>query len=57
MPKVNKVVRIAISGGLIGAIFTNPRKALDDMIDKHNKMVGTQYIFLNIKLQIYLFYS
>ena len=37
MSKVNKVVRIALSGGLIGAIFTNPRKALDDMIDKHNQ--------------------
>jgi len=24
-------------GGLIGAIFTNPRKALDDMIDKENQ--------------------
>jgi len=37
MNKVNKVVRLALSGGLIGMVFTNPRKALDDVIDKHNQ--------------------
>ena len=34
--KINKIVRIALSGGLIGLILTNPRKALDNMIEKNN---------------------
>ena len=34
--KINKIVRIALSGGLIGLILTNPRKALDKMIEKNN---------------------
>ena len=37
MAKVNKVVRISLSGGIIGMLTTNPRKALDDEIDKHNQ--------------------
>ena len=37
MSKVNKVVRIALSGGLFGMLTTNPRKALEDTIDTHNK--------------------
>ena len=37
MSKVNKVVRIALSGGLIGWLTTNPRKAIDDTIDKQNQ--------------------
>ena len=37
MAKVNKVVRVALSGGIIGALFTNPRKSLDDVIDKNNQ--------------------
>jgi hypothetical protein len=37
MAKKNKVVRIALSGGLIGMFTTNPRKALDDAIDSGNQ--------------------
>ena len=37
MAKVNKVVRIALSGGIIGALTTNPRKALHDVIEKNNQ--------------------
>lgn len=36
MPKKNKVVRIALMGGLLGALLTNPRRALDDKIDELN---------------------
>lgn len=36
MRKVNKVVRISLSGGLIGALATNPRRALDKAIDQAN---------------------
>ena len=35
--KINKVVRVSLSGGLIGAIFTNPRRALINTIAEHNK--------------------
>ena len=34
---VNKVVRISLSGGLIGLLTTNPRRAIDDAIDKANQ--------------------
>ena len=34
--KINKVVRVALSGGLIGAIGTNPRNALEKVIQKYN---------------------
>lgn len=36
MRKVNKVVRIALSGGLLGALLTNPRRALDSAISQAN---------------------
>ena len=36
MSKKNKVVRISLMGGLIGALTTNPRKAIEDAIDKEN---------------------
>ena len=36
MSKKNKVVRISLMGGLIGALTTNPRKALEEAIDKEN---------------------
>ena len=36
MSKKNKVARISLIGGLIGALTTNPRKALEDEIDKGN---------------------
>ena len=32
MAKINKVCRISLMGGLIGAITTNPRRALDNAI-------------------------
>ncbi|MFP3089184.1 hypothetical protein LQZ21_02520 [Treponema sp. TIM-1] len=34
--KLNKIVRVSLSGGLIGAIGTNPRKALSQTIHKYN---------------------
>ncbi len=37
MAKINKVVRISLSGGIFGMLTTNPRKALDDVIDQHNQ--------------------
>lgn len=36
MKKINKVHRIALSGGLIGALTTNPRRALDAAIADAN---------------------
>ena len=36
MSKKNKVVRISLMGGLIGALTTNPRTAREDAIDKEN---------------------
>ncbi len=36
MSATNKVVRIALSGGLIGLLFTNPRRALDKAINDAN---------------------
>ena len=35
--KTNKVVRISLAGGLIGLLTTNPRRALDETIDKQNQ--------------------
>jgi hypothetical protein len=35
--KRNKVIRLSLSGGIIGLLTTNPRKALDDAIDKANQ--------------------
>mgnify|MGYP001397737864 CR=1 FL=1 len=37
MAKKNKVSRISLMGGLLGALLTNPRKALEDSIDKGNQ--------------------
>jgi len=37
MSTKNKVTRISLMGGIIGAFTTNPRKALDDEIDKGNQ--------------------
>ncbi|MCE2782686.1 hypothetical protein [Limnohabitans sp.] len=34
--KTNKVERIFLSGGLIGMLFTNPRKALDELMIEAN---------------------
>jgi hypothetical protein len=34
--KLNKIVRVALPGGLIGALTTNPRKVLEQTIQKHN---------------------
>lgn len=34
----NKIVRISLSGGLIGVLFTNPRKALEDVIKAQNNL-------------------
>ena len=36
MYKENKIVRIALSGGIIGALCTSPRRALDAAVRKHN---------------------
>ena len=33
----NKIVRIELSGGIIGMIFTNPRRALDKEVQKQNR--------------------
>ena len=35
--KVNKLVRIALPGGIVGLLATNPRRALDNQIDKKNQ--------------------
>lgn len=35
--KRNKVVRVSLSGGIIGLLTTNPRKALEDAIDGANQ--------------------
>ena len=34
--KINKIVRVSLSGGLIGALGTNPRYVLEHVIEKHN---------------------
>jgi len=34
--KINKIVRISLSGGLIGALGVNPRYVLEHIIEKHN---------------------
>jgi hypothetical protein len=35
--KKNKISRISLMGGILGAIFTNPRKALEDEVTLGNK--------------------
>lgn len=37
MMKKNKVGRISLSGGLVGLFTTNPRRALEDHIEKSNQ--------------------
>jgi len=37
MSKKNKVTRISLIGGIIGALTTNPRKALEDEVDNGNQ--------------------
>ena len=37
MAKKNRVSRVTLMGGLIGALTTNPRKALEHEINKLNK--------------------
>ena len=37
MAKKNRVSRVTLMGGLIGALTTNPRKALENEINKLNK--------------------
>ena len=37
MATTNKVGRISLTGGIIGALFTNPRSALDKEISKANE--------------------
>ncbi|MBC6428208.1 MAG: hypothetical protein GDA55_03120 [Cellvibrionales bacterium] len=32
----NKVERISLAGGLLGLIFTDPRRALNALVKKHN---------------------
>ena len=46
MVKVNKVVRIALAGGIIGLLTTNPRRALDQRIDKENQEGWTATYFI-----------
>ena len=36
--KVNKVVRISLSGGIIGCLLTNPRRALEARIHEENQL-------------------
>lgn len=36
MAKKNRMVRIALAGGLIGALTTNPKRALEKVIDAQN---------------------
>ena len=35
--KINKIVQLNISGGLIGLVLTNPRRALESCIMKENQ--------------------
>lgn len=46
MAKLNKVVRIALSGGIIGLLTTNPRRALDQRIDRENQEGWNAVYFL-----------
>ena len=46
MAKVNKLVRIALAGGIIGLLTTNPRRALDQRIDKENQEGWTATYFI-----------
>ena len=37
MAKRNRVLRVSLMGGLLGALFTNPRKALEKAIELANQ--------------------
>jgi len=37
LTKKNKITRVSLTGGLIGALTTNPKKALENEIDKANQ--------------------
>jgi len=37
MRKKNRIGRVSLSGGLVGLLATNPRKALEDHIDIQNQ--------------------
>lgn len=37
MARINKVLRVSLSGGIIGLLTTNPRRALDGAINTANK--------------------
>ena len=47
MAKLNKVVRISLSGGIIGWLTTNPRRALDARIDRENQEGWNAVYFQN----------
>ena len=34
---INKIVRIELTGGIIGMLFTNPRRALDKEVQNQNE--------------------
>ena len=36
MSTINKIERIALSGGIIGVLTTNPRRALEKVIEQNN---------------------
>ena len=46
MAKVNKVVRIALAGGIIGLLTTNPRRAVGQRIDRENQEGWTATYFI-----------
>ena len=46
MSKINKVVRISLSGGIIGLLTSNPRRALDARIDQVNQAGWNAVYFL-----------
>jgi len=37
MRKINKVERVALFGGLIGSAVTNPRKVLENAVQRQNR--------------------
>ena len=44
--KHNKVVRIALAGGIIGWLTTNPRRALENRIERENEQGWTCTYFI-----------
>ena len=45
--KVNKVVQLNLMGGIIGLMATNPRRALDNRIDKENQQGWNAVYFMH----------